>query len=327
LVIDVVTSDSIIWNKDDVLLELSHAMATNMSSIAINLISEGPCLQSLGLYKLLELYAIKFNYDLKNIKVFTCNNLESHPTVDIQYKPPMHLMNNAWDQYIDIPIRKNISKYVGIFIGKSNWQRLHISSYLSTYYNKQTLMSYRYDRTDDYYRNNIGLENIIQHNNSASIVMEANFLDKCPVLLDNATKIRYIKDIPENLSQQLDVTNDISNYYNDFFVEMVCETYFTGNTFFPTEKIWRPILLKTPFIIQGPKYYLRYLQDLGFNTFSDWWDEGYDADPDIGRLESIKQNIDWIMQQDTNTIARWYFEMDLILEHNYNRLQELKNEQ
>lgn len=326
MVIKIITTDSTIWNKDDVLLELSYAMANNASSIVLDLINEGPCLNSMGLYRLLELYSAKFNYNLENIVVSTSNKLEYHPIINIKYNFPKHLMHNAWNEYRNITIKKNISKYFGIFIGKSNSQRLHISSYLNTLYKDQTVLSYRYDVTDDYYRDNIGLEDIIKRYNTASVEMESTFLKECPILLNNATKLQYIKNTPNNLSQQLDSTNNISNYYDNFFIEIVCESYFTGNTFFPTEKIWRPILLKTPFIVQGSQHYLKYLQSLGFKTFADWWDEGYDMDHINGKIQSLKQNIDWIGSQSKQTITDWYNEMQPILEYNYNRLQELINE-
>jgi hypothetical protein len=114
--------------------------------------------------------------------------------------------------------------------------------------------------------------------------------------------------------------------YNDFFVEIACESYFTGKTFFPTEKTWRAITMRTPFIIQGPQNYLKNLKLLGFKTFDRWWDEGYSEDPaDYQPLEILKV-IEYLNTKTLDEIYNMYLEMHDILEHNYQTLQSLKTE-
>lgn len=113
---------------------------------------------------------------------------------------------------------------------------------------------------------------------------------------------------------------NISKVYNTFFVDVVCETFSEGRTFFPTEKIWRPIICKTPFIVQGPVNYLHNLKQLGFKTFNDWWDESYDEDGGLTAIETIKRNINMLSTRD---VAHMYTEMQDILEHNFQRLTEL----
>ena len=64
--------------------------------------------------------------------------------------------------------------------------------------------------------------------------------------------------------------------YSDFAVELVAETMVRGNCFFPTEKTARPMALGKPFVIFGPRDYLKNLRGFGFRTFGDLWDESYD---------------------------------------------------
>ena len=59
-------------------------------------------------------------------------------------------------------------------------------------------------------------------------------------------------------------------------MDIVVETYVSGQSFFPTEKTLRPIIAQTPFIVMGPKGYLANLRRMGFMTFGQWWDESYD---------------------------------------------------
>ena len=53
-----------------------------------------------------------------------------------------------------------------------------------------------------------------------------------------------------------------------------------------TEKTWKPIAMKMPFIIIGQPFVLKKLREYGYKTFP--WDESYDeiVDPDK-RMESI----------------------------------------
>jgi hypothetical protein len=82
---------------------------------------------------------------------------------------------------------------------------------------------------------------------------------------------------------------DLIKYYNKFAVEIVCETYCLGDTFFPTEKTVRPLTQSKPMIVYGPRHFLRRLQNLGFQTWGDIWDESYDELEGPERWVAIKQ--------------------------------------
>lgn len=69
---------------------------------------------------------------------------------------------------------------------------------------------------------------------------------------------------------------------------LVTETVATGRRQHLTEKTFKPICLRMPFIIVGTQGSLSYLKSYGFKTFGDVWDESYDDEPnDIIRLERI----------------------------------------
>jgi hypothetical protein len=78
-------------------------------------------------------------------------------------------------------------------------------------------------------------------------------------------------------------------------------------------------------MIQGPKYFLKNLRKLGFRTFGKWWCEGYDLDESDARYYTLKQGIDWVASQSDDTIAQWYNEMQETLNHNYDILCNLTN--
>lgn len=66
------------------------------------------------------------------------------------------------------------------------------------------------------------------------------------------------------------------NDYNATDIEIVLETLFDDDRIHLTEKSLRPIAVGQPFIIAGTHGSLEYLQEYGFKTFGDVWDETYD---------------------------------------------------
>ena len=65
-------------------------------------------------------------------------------------------------------------------------------------------------------------------------------------------------------------------FYQDAYVNLVLETHFSKNNVFLTEKTFKPILNMQPFVIVGAPGSLKLLRELGYETFDDWFDEGYD---------------------------------------------------
>ena len=66
------------------------------------------------------------------------------------------------------------------------------------------------------------------------------------------------------------------------YVQVVNESLFhyDRHHMFINEKTLKPIAFLQPFIINGMPGSLAHLHELGFKTFSDWWDESYDTETD-----------------------------------------------
>lgn len=88
-----------------------------------------------------------------------------------------------------------------------------------------------------------------------------------------------------------EVAHSLLEHYHRFNIELVCETYTLGDTFFPTEKTARPIVGDRPFIVYGPKHYLNNLQQQGFRTFANIWDESYDQLEGVARWQAMSELI------------------------------------
>jgi|LakMenE18May11ns_1017448.scaffolds.fasta_scaffold9853118_2 hypothetical protein len=301
--ITVINSDSKIWNLDEVVWQL----ASSTEELCVDLNFEGPCIKSLGLYDLLR------KSNAQGITLKTANALEFNwPNID--YSPPIQFVTDVTAHTTNLAKNKNLKKF-GMFIGRSNIPRLLIASQV---YKLDSIFTFHYSPKIDFHRDNLGLEQLLERYGKQYFYDACNLVMASPIELDSS--ISYPIARGQHLNSLL------LDQYNDFFVEIACESYFTGKTFFPTEKTWRAITMRTPFIIQGPQNYLKNLKLLGFKTFDRWWDEGYSEDPaDYQPLEILKV-IEYLNTKTLDEIYNMYLEMHDILEHNYQTLQSLKTE-
>lgn len=121
-------------------------------------------------------------------------------------------------------------------------------------------------------------------------------------------------------------------YYNTYF-DLVAETYYEHEyehikkfdwwePVFFSEKIWRSIYNKRPFMLLGQKNSLTELHKLGFKTFPHIFDESYDSMEDDKRIYHVlKQLTNFTLEKLQNKI--YTRETELILEHNYKFAKEL----
>jgi hypothetical protein len=87
---------------------------------------------------------------------------------------------------------------------------------------------------------------------------------------------------------------DIPRCANDSFWHIVTETVFYYDKLHLTEKIFKPIVMKQPFMLLAAPGNLAYLKSYGFKTFEGIIDESYDTiqDPDL-RTEAVVAQIAW----------------------------------
>jgi hypothetical protein len=104
------------------------------------------------------------------------------------------------------------------------------------------------------------------------------------------------------------------------FLQLVTETCYWEHKKHLTEKIFKPIASKMPFVLVGPAHNLKYLREYGFKTFDRWIDESYDdiEDP-ILRMQAIGDTMSKICSHSESELYDMLQEMSPVLEHNYNR--------
>lgn len=88
---------------------------------------------------------------------------------------------------------------------------------------------------------------------------------------------RWIEGCPYTI-KNADIEN-LDLYYNVIksSIHLVIETHFTDDIqFFCSEKTFKPVVCKKPFLIYGRPHHLKYMRSMGFKTFDGYLNEEYD---------------------------------------------------
>ena len=146
--------------------------------------------------------------------------------------------------------------------------------------------------------------------------------DHAPWYAKNLDLDQLHKQIPVTIPDDVFGGNDWGQgknfFYEDTFCSIVTETYSGEKYPQLSEKTFKPLAFYHPFLLDSAAGGLKLLQDLGFKTFSDWWDEDYDSYFGNHRLEAIFHLILEIGNWSTDKINQVYNEMLPVLIHNQN---------
>lgn len=139
--------------------------------------------------------------------------------------------------------------------------------------------------------------------------------------------------VSSNIKQQWEVQQNLHKSISplvpwDFFkhswYSIVCETNAVGDRFFLTEKTTKPLFAKRLFVMFSTPNFLQQMRHLGFETFGCVIDESYDYQlVDPIRWKMAFEQVLSLSQQNPVQV---YHKIKPILEHNYNRIFELRNE-
>lgn len=103
------------------------------------------------------------------------------------------------------------------------------------------------------------------------------------------------------------------------FVNLVTETIFYENKQHLTEKVFKPIVAKMPFLLLAGAGNLAYLRRYGFKTFGDFWDESYDDIVNSAdRFDAVLLILENLCNKSHAELAEMKLAMTEILEYNFN---------
>jgi len=270
--------------------------AHKVNNVIISL-NEGPAIEEIGYKgtKFLDILRDLCNsngWPLGKFQFITPNLIQSK----LVWPSPSIKIIQITHHFLSAQKFKNISpkafnKTFGMFVGRSSWDRLLLSSHLATNHTAITKQTYRNFLDIPGSMLHLDPDRLLWHTSSAGLLDDKlirgvmNFIKSLPLLLDdrhkNITHVQWDNGA---------VGEEIMSWYKDIFVDVVCEKMITGQTFFPTEKTARCLATKTPFLIMAAPNYIVNLRKLGFRTFQKWWDESYDYQQGMQRIESIKKN-------------------------------------
>lgn len=156
------------------------------------------------------------------------------------------------------------------------------------------------------------------------------------LLQAHETQIKSLPDlfIDRNILDDtcIQIENSISKYYSETYFSIVSETYFYDspeleNGIFLSEKTFKPMIYKHPFIIIGPPYLIATLKELGYKSFSPFIKEDYDSETNHSkRLLMILNEVERLCKLGGDELVKFIEGCKSICEYNQNHLMvELRN--
>lgn len=290
------------WNNPAYVKNALETAPEN-SSIRLELRSEGPSLTALGIRSLVDNWAISKGRNLEDIQIYQWHNIvEPVPYTKILCHTRSHffeMSRNYWvDDLASIAVGRN-SRRFGLFIGRSTFARSAIlyqcSSEFTHYFFVSKMVENNFNIWNLDYSTVVNLEKPNEWFTTKEIENIENWIrNSMPPSVDSMS----VGDQYTTPNSYAGIHQSLLGYYNKFDIELACESYTIGNTFFPTEKSIRPIMAAKPFIVYGPKHFLARLRSMNFKTYHELWDESYDLLEGPARWHEMKKIVKSICELD-----------------------------
>ena len=130
----------------------------------------------------------------------------------------------------------------------------------------------------------------------------------------------------------IDIRDDDLKYFDDSYYSIVTETCFYTSTttldgsLFISEKTYKCLSLKHPFILLARPQTIAELRKIGYKTFSPMIDESYDSiEDDTERFNAIWAEITRLSQQTPEEWIQWQSKIKEIVDYNHTHFYENSN--
>ena len=132
--------------------------------------------------------------------------------------------------------------------------------------------------------------------------------------------VRRVQGLLPMVVDQADFTK---NHFNDLnpdiylrsWFSVITETYVDDGQLLLGEKLFKPMLCCSPFMVLGSRGTLRRLRELGFQTFPQLWDESYDQLDTVPRMDAMVAEIAKLRGQ--SDLRSWFARAEPALRHNH----------
>ncbi len=172
--------------------------------------------------------------------------------------------------------------------------------------------------------------------NTEELITNDQFKEMIPEKLSYAKDMleRWVEGIPYNVKPGKGFDHphypvNLKHYFKKSDINIVLETNPNGKredayASYITEKTYKAMLFKKPFILVSEKHALKALRVCGFKTFSPWIDESYDEIDDFDeRVQAILAEIKKISLLSNEEMTQFLHEVNEIIEHNHKLLYEI----
>jgi len=281
------------FNKSEFIEKLQNTDPEQL--IELNVYFEAPCLKSIGVRDIIDSWLEKHNKSPETVYIKNwSNNVESVPYKKIHRARFSHFFRySQYYQPTDIISSTEESKLFGLFLGRQTIARNSILYHVANNWPDHFLLSLMKSKNSmPWPQPQEGVVNLEILDEWIAPVDQPTIIEwvstcNIPSIDDRSVQDQYV--IVEQSSAECN--QSLLKHYHKFKIELVCESYTIGNTFFPTEKTVRPISAGKPMLVYGPKNFLARLKELGFKTYSNQWSERYDQLEGPARWQAIQKII------------------------------------
>ena len=259
----------------------------------------------------------KFHFETTNL----VQDKSVWPSIDNEIENNVFLSG----KHISPQERKTFKYTFGILVNRSNWDRLLLSSHLYTKHKEKTFQRYCNALTNPMHMINFDFDRMLWNTSSAG-ALDKDLLEQVLGFVKHLPIGQHVYEIikgDESKIVEYAMSDPVTEYYEDFFVDIVCEKMNAGKVLYFTEKTARPIMTMNPFIINASVGHLANLKKVGFKTFRRYWSEDYDFQNGVPRIKSIQNICDELARLPKSELESMYEDMKPTLEHNRSLYKEL----
>ena len=127
---------------------------------------------------------------------------------------------------------------------------------------------------------------------------------------------------------QVNLTESTDSYYTDTYFSVVTETNFYkeyGPGLFLSEKVFKPVNKKHPFLVLGRPYTIKKFTEIGYTSFSDIIDESYDSEiDDTKRMRMVIEETKRLCNLSDDELKNFLSKAKEITEYNHQLLKDKK---
>ena len=300
-------------------------------SVVLDMRSEGPSLQALGVCDVIDKWLRDRKQSPDSVQLWRWSNpVEFVPYCLINCSDPSHfffMSQNYWLDTKPTVDANSHSNLFGLFVGRMTFARAVIL--YQCIVGKYDVFTSKMSSPNPYPwqlnpQDEINLDCLSDWLPTNRQYRMFEWYDKYPVASVDQMTVRDQFTTPESYA---DTNRSLLNHYGRFAIEIVCETYTMGNTFFPTEKTIRPIMACKPVLVYGPRYFLARLRTMGFQTYSDLWDESYDFYQGPERWHMIQEVMQSVSEKTPDEQQQLLTKAHAIALHNRRHLHDIVTHQ